>query len=76
MISLMLFLNIFFFYIDDYFLCKDEESGGEEEEKKAEEKEEKAISIFGALKIPGVVEFSLWYDPIFFSFLNQFGNPK
>jgi len=32
---------------------------GEEEEKKAEDKEEKAISLFGALKIPGVVEFSL-----------------
>jgi OPA family glycerol-3-phosphate transporter-like MFS transporter 1/2 len=39
---------------------QDEESAGEEEEeKKAEEKEEKAISLFGALKIPGVVEFSL-----------------
>ena len=52
-------LNLFFFYI----LCQDEESAGEEEE----EKEEKAISLFGALKIPGVVEFSLWYDPLFFS---------
>ena len=52
-------MNLFFFYI----LCQDEESSGEEEEKKAEEKEEKAISLFGALKIPGVVEFSLWYDP-------------
>merc|ERR1712038_903421 len=36
---------------------QDEESADEKEEKK--EEEEKAISLFGALKIPGVVEFSL-----------------
>ena len=39
-------------------LWQDEESADEKEEKKGEE--EKAISLFGALKIPGVVEFSLW----------------
>ena len=63
-IKSLISLNLLFFYI----LCQDEESAGEEEEeKKAEEKEEKAISLFGALKIPGVVEFSLWYDTLFFS---------
>ena len=44
----------------NYTLWQDEECADEKEEKKAEEKEEKAISLFGALKIPGVVEFSLW----------------
>ena len=49
------------FCVHDYVLWQDAESADEkEEENKAEVKEEKAISIFGALKIPGVVEFSLW----------------
>ena len=59
------------YYVD--IIWQDEESVGEkeEEEKKPvqEEKEEKAISLFGALKIPGVVEFSLWCD-LLFLFLN------
>ena len=55
---------IFSFLYDEYIIWQDEESAGEkeEDEKKTEEKEEKAISLFGALKIPDVLEFSLWYD--------------
>ena len=57
-LSLQVLFLILSLFMGADLLWQDEESADEKEEKKGEE--EKAISLFGALKIPGVVEFSLW----------------